>query len=459
MGSGGQRQVRVATFVALVAAAATWLAGAAPAGAGSKAGVSVTTVDGGSFPKVILHVSVVDGWGRPVHGLERKDFTVFEDDQPVRDLTSTQVYIGRGQGVGVVLAIDVSGSMASDGGRPIAAARTATLGFIGRLSRFDRAGVVSFGDRFRTVVRVGSRDVGAVRTLQARDATTHLYDAVLSASRMAARIHTSRKAVVVLTDGKDEGSSIGIDRLLRTLPSNVSVYTIGLRSASFQSGPLRRLAAAGGGRFLGAVAPEDLLGLYQQLARELRSEYLLTYRAPTKPARPRRVTVVVHAGNTQASAETSYRPPTAPLSRPKPARSSTVWPWAAAGGGVLLILIVAGALLLIGRRRPVAAPPASAPASGPAVLPGPALVAGGLRFPVNASEVVVGRDPGAGIRLEDLTVSRVHARLVRQNGEVMVEDLGSANGSYVNDERVEASHLQDGDRVRFGDSEFEYRSS
>jgi pSer/pThr/pTyr-binding forkhead associated (FHA) protein len=67
-------------------------------------------------------------------------------------------------------------------------------------------------------------------------------------------------------------------------------------------------------------------------------------------------------------------------------------------------------------------------------------------------EVTVGRSPGCAVSLEDDTfTSTVHARVFRRQGELWLEDLGSTNGTWLNDERVEGlARLQRGDRVKVG---------
>jgi len=70
---------------------------------------------------------------------------------------------------------------------------------------------------------------------------------------------------------------------------------------------------------------------------------------------------------------------------------------------------------------------------------------------------VLGRGDQAEIRLEDPFASSRHARLVRQGGAVVLEDMGSTNGTYLNEELLSGPQpLHPGDRVRIGDSEFTY---
>jgi pSer/pThr/pTyr-binding forkhead associated (FHA) protein len=70
---------------------------------------------------------------------------------------------------------------------------------------------------------------------------------------------------------------------------------------------------------------------------------------------------------------------------------------------------------------------------------------------------IMGRGDQAEIRLEDPFASSRHARLVRQGAAIVLEDLGSTNGTYLNEELLSGPQpLHPGDRVRIGDSEFTY---
>jgi hypothetical protein len=70
---------------------------------------------------------------------------------------------------------------------------------------------------------------------------------------------------------------------------------------------------------------------------------------------------------------------------------------------------------------------------------------------------VLGRGEQAEIRLEDPFASSRHAQITRQGGVMVVEDLGSTNGTYLNEEVLGGpAPLHPGDRVRIGDSEFTY---
>jgi pSer/pThr/pTyr-binding forkhead associated (FHA) protein len=68
----------------------------------------------------------------------------------------------------------------------------------------------------------------------------------------------------------------------------------------------------------------------------------------------------------------------------------------------------------------------------------------------------LGRATRADFIVDEALVSRLHCRFTAgASGELEVEDLGSRNGTFVNDKRVKRAHLSDGDRVRVGRVEME----
>jgi serine/threonine protein kinase len=75
---------------------------------------------------------------------------------------------------------------------------------------------------------------------------------------------------------------------------------------------------------------------------------------------------------------------------------------------------------------------------------------GGSKHEISGDSVMVGRDRSCSIVLAHPAVSRRHARITLSGGDVLLEDLKSANGTYVNNTRVEKASLKPGDVVRFG---------
>jgi FHA domain/zinc-ribbon domain len=87
---------------------------------------------------------------------------------------------------------------------------------------------------------------------------------------------------------------------------------------------------------------------------------------------------------------------------------------------------------------------------------GPALVvrSGGGRtgetFHPEGERTTIGRSPDCDIFLDDVTVSRKHAVLVRRDSSFFIEDLGSLNGTFLNRRRIESGELGDGDELQIG---------
>jgi len=74
----------------------------------------------------------------------------------------------------------------------------------------------------------------------------------------------------------------------------------------------------------------------------------------------------------------------------------------------------------------------------------------GESFPLEKERLTVGRHPDSDIFLDDVTVSRDHAVLVRRGNDYYLDDCGSLNGTYANRRRIESHRLSDGDELQIG---------
>lgn len=79
-----------------------------------------------------------------------------------------------------------------------------------------------------------------------------------------------------------------------------------------------------------------------------------------------------------------------------------------------------------------------------------------LRLGSGVTRVGSGRDSNLSLA-QDTYISAKHAEITIERGTVRLQDLGSRNGSFVNGERIQDSELTDGDRVRFGTTEFVFK--
>jgi len=80
----------------------------------------------------------------------------------------------------------------------------------------------------------------------------------------------------------------------------------------------------------------------------------------------------------------------------------------------------------------------------------------GESFPVESERMTIGRSPDANVFLDDVTVSRNHALLVKRRDGLYIDDLGSLNGTYVNRRRIESHKLSSGDELQIGKYKLAY---
>jgi pSer/pThr/pTyr-binding forkhead associated (FHA) protein len=74
----------------------------------------------------------------------------------------------------------------------------------------------------------------------------------------------------------------------------------------------------------------------------------------------------------------------------------------------------------------------------------------GSKFLLDKDSTSCGRHPSSDIFLDDITVSRRHAEILREGARFLVKDTGSLNGTYVNRERVDVAELVSGDELQIG---------
>jgi diguanylate cyclase (GGDEF)-like protein len=82
----------------------------------------------------------------------------------------------------------------------------------------------------------------------------------------------------------------------------------------------------------------------------------------------------------------------------------------------------------------------------------------GKKFELDRPSLIVGRSAGADIRVDQETVSRAHAELTSRGSIVRIRDLGSTNGTWVNERRVEEAELDDHDLIKVGATIFKFLS-
>jgi len=98
------------------------------------------------------------------------------------------------------------------------------------------------------------------------------------------------------------------------------------------------------------------------------------------------------------------------------------------------------------------------PPSGPALVVTEPPEARGRIYDLGDAEVTIGRAAGCTVTVDDTFVSQLHARVFARDGQLMVEDLGSTNGTYLNRRRLTGPMVvQHSDKIQIGNTILEVR--
>ena len=189
------------------------------------------------------------------------------------------------------ILLDTSASM-SEGDRLHQAVQGA-MGFFDKvITPKDRAAVITFADQPSLAVRfTNQQDVlaGGLAGVTAAG-NTALYDSLIYALYYFGGVK-GKKAIILLSDGKDEGSRYNFaDVLEYARRSGVAIYTVGIGLSLAERADIRlklsRLADETGGRFFFIEKAKELDGIYDAIQKELRSQYLLAYQSSQEGEQP-----------------------------------------------------------------------------------------------------------------------------------------------------------------------------
>lgn len=418
-------------------------------------------------------------------------------------------------GITVALVLDTSASIRSD---ELTRTRTLCVGLLAHLPAGSEVALFTFDDQDRLLLPWTQAPQDVERALSIVRPTGHytlLYDALYDASRQLHGGPAGRKALVLLTDGKDEGSALDLEDGLRAAQeSRFPVFTIGV--GRVQERILRRIAKLTGGEY-SPIAKASSEALASDIAKAAATT--------TDNANVSRNTT----GPASANAAAPNAPPTgatrvAAAAAPPPGTRSGLW---LVAGGALLLVAIASVVTLRRRAGPrcprcrFELPSALAPCTYCSAEANARIAesASGTREPirvksspprpeppmrVNASlvsETVLARlnnteeflektitlrekpvlviIAGAGsgrvftlsemaatslgrakmndIVLEDISVSSEHCRIRPENGAFVVHDLKSTNGTYINEKKIAHQPLVAGDTLKLGETSLQFR--
>ncbi|MGD0776182.1 MAG: VWA domain-containing protein [Candidatus Solibacter sp.] len=233
---------------------------------------------------ILVPVSVNDPLNRPVSGLEKENFRVFEDKvpQPITQFAMDD------EPVAVGLVFDTSGSM----GEKLTRSRMAATQFFRIANPEDEFFLVEFDDSPRLRVPLTS-DTGTIENeliFSRSHGSTALLDAVYMALHEMKRSKKNKKALLIISDGGDNHSRYSQKEVTAVVrESDVLIYSIGVFGGGTTpeeaggAGLLGKISEQTGGRLFEAN-PVELPDIAKKIGIELRNRYILGY-SPQNQAR------------------------------------------------------------------------------------------------------------------------------------------------------------------------------
>ena len=223
---------------------------------------------------VQVTVTVSDGRGRFIAGLPQSSFHLFEDSKPqtISHFASEDVPLE------LLVAIDISGSMSP----AMPKLKSAVKAFLADVPARHQVTLLGFNDTIFTLTRKATDQAERAKAVDrlAPWGSTALYDVILRGVEMLGR-QTGRKALIIFTDGEDQGSHATINDVERRLQTNdTTLYMIAQgRGVTLESlkRVMERLVQPTGGRALFTDSIDELHAAFGELLDELSNQYLLGY--------------------------------------------------------------------------------------------------------------------------------------------------------------------------------------
>jgi Ca-activated chloride channel homolog len=232
--------------------------------------------------RVLVNVTVTDPYDRIVTGLDKSNFTIYDDKvkQKILSFNNTDAPISVG------LIFDTSGSMSDK----IQKSKDAALQFFQTSNPQDEFMVIDFSDQPNLISGFTSR----FQNLQDRllfvksGGRTALLDAIYLGLQEMKKATTDRKALLVISDGGENHSRYTVRDIKEMVKeSDVAIYAIGIfeplssrnRTPEEAAGPslLSDLASMTGGRMFAVEDPDELPDIAEKISIELRNEYVIGY--------------------------------------------------------------------------------------------------------------------------------------------------------------------------------------
>lgn len=240
--------------------------------------VTINQVDISDCPTVVAYVSVTDQVDFPATGLITSDFTITEGVNTPFNPSSSPIVDNITASISIALVMDNSSSMSDN---DILEMNIAANNIAEQLAASDRVRIIKFDKNVYTVNSFTSNksDLMAAIAVDNNGTGTALYDALQEAINSTDTQTTDRKAVIVITDGRDNESSTLITNMIANAKTRgIPVFVIAI-GQTVDVGALTSIATDTSGEFYEADVAQNLRTIVQEQLTEVlfTDQYVLTY--------------------------------------------------------------------------------------------------------------------------------------------------------------------------------------
>lgn len=235
-----------------------------------------------TLPSVQVFTILKDENDRTLSDFVKTDFTANIDGNP-QEITGVNLFKDTNKGVAYTVLLDISGTMK---GRPFKSAKKHLKHFISVIRDVDYMSIIAFGNHAKIINDFTNKKNAltySLNSLTPNAQKTLLYKALYKAFELNTRTDEKLplcRAIILITDGKDEGSGITIDDLLQKKQANsIPIFSVGYTKIdSLYLDILKRLSGLSTGNFFDAKTGQD--NFFDRIIDEIYSQHVLSINAP-----------------------------------------------------------------------------------------------------------------------------------------------------------------------------------
>jgi len=469
------------TRLALAGAVIALLAPAVALAAGAQIAIQQVETPRKNWPKARAYLNVIGASGSPIQGISQDLFKVYEAGNPdsskvlkVETLEAAQT------GASIVIVVQASGSLGGIEGD----LKKAVSAFINGLAEKDQVAVVDYAEVAETVSPF-SEDKGDVSgkagKITFNGKSYLLYDGLEQAltlfaspggsgkSGQAASLLPAAKAIIVISDGRDNGSATDVEKVIAdAVKRRIPIHAVGHSEVDQDSlHNLEELARRTGGTYKAALAADDISKGLTVIKDYINKMYVVEWKSRLDhDGKDHKIEIAMESEGGGASLRSSVT-----------VKTPNFIDWIFIGiivGAILLVLIIAVAIYILTRPQP--APTRFCPVCRRAQMPEWDIclfclkaakarleiqkgMNKGKKYPLVGKVVSLGSGPENSIRLLDGAVSGKHAGVAIDDNKFEIVDLGSKNGVLVNGKKTPRRFLRNGDVITIGMTELKFEST